>query len=212
VSADHNGSNGVPPQPEKPGAIRPSVPTLIPTLFSIADTTTFLKHEEDEFIDFYTERNIPQMTSKEGPKIARGDVNGDGLEDVYIGGANNLGGHLYLQTAKGFQLSDQLAFKQSVEFEDVATLFFDADHDGDLDLFVGSGGNNKQSGLRGMLNRLYINDGKGNFSFAENGSLPANMGNTSVAVANDFDHDGDLDPQRDRDPERTEHRASVALA
>jgi hypothetical protein len=180
-------------QPEKSGPRKNwSKPTFAP-LFTLADTTSFLKHEEDDFIDFYDERNVPQMTSKEGPKIARGDVNGDGLEDVYIGGAGNQGGHLYLQTPKGFVLSDQLAFRQSVEFEDVATLFFDADRDGDLDLFVGSGGNNKQPGLRGMLNRLYINDGKGNFSFADNGALPKNMGNTSVAVANDFDHDGDLD-------------------
>jgi hypothetical protein len=87
-----------------------------------------------------------------------------------------------------------LAFRRSTEFEDVSALFFDADKDGDLDLFVGSGGNNQSPGSYQFLNRLYLNDGKGNFDFAPNGSLPkTNLGNTSVIAANDFDGDGDLD-------------------
>ncbi len=152
----------------------------------------FDKHIEDDYVDFYYERNIPMMISRDGPHAAVGDVNGDGLEDIYIGGAANQGGQLYLQTPNGFVKKDEPAFRLYTDMEDDAVLFFDCDGDGDLDLFVGSGGNNNVSGSRNMQNRLYINDGKGNFSIRTD-ALPPNNGNTSVVIANDFDHDGDLD-------------------
>jgi len=180
-------------QPEPGGPTRFRTSTPVATYFAVADSSVFQKHVEDDFIDFYEERNIPQMTSKEGPRLAHGDVNGDGLDDVYVCGGPGQGGQLYLQTANGFVYSEQMAFRRSTEFEDVSALFFDADKDGDLDLFVGSGGNNQPAGSYQMLNRLYLNDGKGHFDFAPNGSLPKNMGNTSVAAASDVDGDGDLD-------------------
>lgn len=152
----------------------------------------FHKHREDDYVDFYYERNIPMMLSRQGPKAAQGDVNGDGKVDLYIGGASGQGGQLYLQTANGFVQREQAAFKAFIDFEDEAVLFFDADRDGDPDLFVGSGGNNNPPGSRSMQNRLYINDGKGNFSIHAD-ALPVNNGNTSVVLANDFDRDGDLD-------------------
>ncbi len=153
----------------------------------------FDKHTEDDYVDFYYERNVPEMLSRKGPKAATGDVNGDKLDDIYIGGANGQGGRLYLQTNDGkFIKKEEPIFKQFTDFEDDAVLLFDADKDGDLDLFVGAGGNNSLPGVRQTQNRLYLNDGKGNFSLASP-NMPPNAGNISVAIANDFDGDGDLD-------------------
>jgi hypothetical protein len=150
------------------------------------------KHAEDDYIDFYYERNLPELLSREGPHLAKGDVNGDGLEDVYIGGARDQPGQLYLQTEKGFVKKEEPVFKQYADFEDVAVLFFDADGDGDLDLFIGAGGNNERTGSRELQHRLYKNDGKGNFEI-DTRAFPNNYMNISVAVANDYDEDGDID-------------------
>ncbi|MEP6615369.1 MAG: FG-GAP-like repeat-containing protein [Ginsengibacter sp.] len=152
----------------------------------------FDRHREDDYVDFYYERNLPEMLSREGPKIATGDVNGDGLEDVYIGGAKGQAGQLYIQTPRGFVKKEEPVFNQFPDFEDVAVLFFDCDGDGDLDLFIGSGGNNVPVIGRELQNRLYKNDGKGNFQLYGQ-AFPSNTMNISVAVANDFDGDGDLD-------------------
>ncbi|MCU7552587.1 VCBS repeat-containing protein [Chitinophagaceae bacterium LB-8] len=152
----------------------------------------FEKHQEDQYADFYNERNIPEMLSREGPKAAVGDVNGDGWDDVYICGAAGQAGQLYLQTAKGFEKKHVPVFERHALFEDVTALFFDADGDKDLDLFVGSGGNHMPAQGREYQDRLYINDGKGNFEIDVN-ALPFSGMNTSVVAANDFDGDGDLD-------------------
>lgn len=150
------------------------------------------KHTEDDYVDFYYERNLPEMLSKEGPRIAKADVNGDGLEDVYIGGAKNQGGQLYIQTAMGFIKKEQPVFKNYSDFEDVAVLFFDADRDGDQDLYLGAGGNNITPNDRRTQHRLYKNDGKGNFVI-DTKAFPNNNMNISVAVADDYDEDGDMD-------------------
>lgn len=155
--------------------------------------SNFEKHQEDDNVDFYYERNIPEMLSRQGPKATVGDVNGDGLEDIYIGGTKDHPGQIYLQTPSGeFIKKNEPAFEQFTDFEDEAVLFFDADHDGDLDLFVGPGGNNNQPFTRQMQNRLFKNDGKGNFTIDVN-SFPPNGMNTGVAIAYDFNHDGFLD-------------------
>lgn len=161
-------------------------------LLTLSDSTQFEKHTEDDYIDFYNERNILWMTSREGPKAAKADVNGDGLDDLYIGGAGKQAGQLYLQTASGFRKSAQPVFEEFKNQEDVGLAFFDADQDGDPDLFISAGGNNHtaQSGL--LKHRLYINDGKGKFSISI-APLPENQVNCSVVLPLDIDADGDLD-------------------
>jgi hypothetical protein len=112
------------------------------------------------------------------------------LEDIYIGGTKDHPGQIYLQTASGnFIRKNQPVFEQYSDFEDDAVLFFDADNDGDADLYVGPGGNNNQTFSRQMQSRLYKNDGKGNFTIDVN-AFGANGMNTGVAVNYDFNHDG----------------------
>jgi len=177
-------------QPEK--GIRSSEKVSVAATLLEPLATAMDKHREDDYVDFYYERNLPEMLSREGPKIAKGDVNGDGLEDVYIGGAREQAGQLYVQTATGFIKKEEGVFKEFAGFEDVAVLLFDADKDGDLDLYIGAGGNNVQPNSRELQHRLYKNDGKGDFSI-DTKSFPGNNMNISVAVANDYDGDGDED-------------------
>lgn len=152
----------------------------------------FTEQTEDDFIDFFQEGLTMRMLSREGPQAGIADVNGDQLEDVYIGGASGTAGQLYIQKNGGFQQVDQEAFEKAGGYEDTAICFFDVDGDGDQDLFVGSGGNHRPAGSRPMQDRIYLNDGRGNFT--ENaGALPVNGYNTAVGVPFDLDEDGDLD-------------------
>ncbi len=153
----------------------------------------FDKHSEDSlFVDYYVERNIPVMLSREGPKAAVADANGDGLQDVFIGGAKGQDGQLYIQNKSGFTKSKQNCFAADKEFEDVAVLFFDCDNDGDEDLFVGAGGNDQTPRSPFLKHRLYKNDGKGNFE-KDTTAFDGNNSNISVAIADDYDNDGDPD-------------------
>lgn len=166
-------------------------PASSPLLQQVANSLD--KHIEDDYIDFYYERNLPEQLSKEGPRIAKGDVNGDGLDDMYIGGAKDQAGQLYIQTQSGnFVKSNEALFEKYKDLEDVAVLFFDADKDGDLDLYVGAGGNNVEPDKRGTQHRLFKNDGKGNFSF-DGLAFSRNSMNIAVAANYDYDEDGDED-------------------
>ena len=154
-------------------------------------TTNFDKHNEDDYVDFYAERNIPFMLSRQGPKAATADVNGDGLADIYIGGAKDQPGQLYLQTSGGFVKKDIPDFK-TYSFDDVTVaFFFDCDHDGDIDLFTGAGGNFAAT-PGSFQNQLYLNDGKGNFTL-KRGALPIINTNCGAALPLDYDGDGNLD-------------------
>ena len=161
--------------------------------FFTQEKTGFDKHQEDDVIDFYTERNIPRILSKEGPKAAAGDVNGDGLDDIFIGGTPGHPGQLYLQMIDGtFLKKQEKAFMSFMDFEDVAVLLFDCDKDRDLDLLVCPGGNNARPNSRELQLRLFKNDGKGNFSLDDAAFSNTGM-NVSVAIDNDFTGDGNTD-------------------
>ena len=153
----------------------------------------FQTHREDDHVDFYAERLIPKMISREGPAGSVGDLNGDGLDDLFIGGATGQTGAIYLQNQLGkFALKDQPSFAFFQKREDVVSCFFDADGDQDLDLFVGSGGNNKLPTGPEFEHRLFINDGKAKFTYKEN-AFPHNGNNIGAVQSFDFDGDGDLD-------------------
>lgn len=154
------------------------------------DSSTFDKHIENDVIDFYKERNIPRMLSREGPKAAVADVNGDKLDDIFIGGTPEHPGQLYIQNKNGsFTKKEQPAFKLFLSFEDVAVQFFDADGDGDKDLLICPGGNNNEVNSRELQLRLFKNDGKGNFTIDTNAFPNVSM-NIAVAAVYDFTNDG----------------------
>ena len=162
-------------------------------LFTLQINNPFEKHIENEFVDFYQERNVPTMQSKEGPEAAVADINGDGLQDVFIGGAANQATQLYVQNMEGkFIKKAIIAFENDKAFEDVALCVFDADGDMDNDLFIGSGGNNQAPRSPLLQHRLYLNDGKGNFTKSAN-LFSNNNANVAVSIAYDYDNDGDED-------------------
>jgi len=160
-----------------------------------ARSTIPFTHIENRFVDFDRDRLIYHMISTEGPRIARGDINGDGLEDLYIGGAAGRSGALMVQQPDGiFTPSNENIFRSTAGGEDTDALFFDADGDGDLDLYVTHGGNEFLGfSEQAMIDQLYFNDGQGNFRKSPQ-FLPAFNGqSTSCVVAVDYDRDGDQD-------------------
>ncbi|HVS97154.1 MAG TPA: FG-GAP-like repeat-containing protein [Puia sp.] len=183
-------ARSTPAEPAKSGA-----PGSARRLFTDVSATAGLsfRHRENDFIDFKDEPLLPYQLSREGPALAKADVNGDGLEDIFLGGAIGQGGQLYLQTGDGHFVpaSSQPWVADSVA-EQVNALFFDADGDGDMDLYVVSGGNEYSEGP-GYQDHLYINDGKGNFSPAPPGALPVMTSSKFAIAAGDFDHDGRMD-------------------
>ncbi|SNY94856.1 VCBS repeat-containing protein [Flagellimonas pacifica] len=145
-------------------------------------------HVEDDVVDFKLQPIIPHMQSRNGPGISVSDMNSDGLEDFYVGGAAGQSGQLWIQNQDAtFTLSD---WSMDANYEDMGSLIFDANGDGHNDLYVVSGGV-QLSDESAYQDRLYVNDGKGNLIKSD--ALPniTNSGSTVNAV--DFDKDGDLD-------------------
>ena len=148
-------------------------------------------HRENEYDDFRREKLIYQMLSTEGPRSCSGDVNGDGLEDLFVGGAKGQSGSLLIQQGNGsFIASNKALFEKDKDSEDTDCALFDADGDGHLDLYVASGGNELSSASSALADRLYLNNGRGAFSKSPQ-ILPAGRYESTACVrASDFDNDG----------------------
>ncbi|MBD2703637.1 VCBS repeat-containing protein [Spirosoma sp. BT702] len=150
-------------------------------------------HTESNFVDYNRDALLKQQLSTQGPALATGDVNGDGLEDVFLGGASGQPHRLFVQQTNGkFIDRTPAAMRQDTTYEAVDAVLFDADNDKDLDLYVVSGSNEFTAEADELLDRFYINDGKGNFSRSGSG-LPALKASGSCVAAADFDRDGDID-------------------
>jgi hypothetical protein len=182
----HN-SEATPPVPK-------NTPVQNPLFIKLTDKSILdFKHSENDYNDFRRQILLPHMLSTQGPYLASGDVNNDGLEDLFFGGAKGSPGKLYLQKINGsFELQLQTCFDGDKECEDIGTLFFDADNDGDLDLYVVSGGNEFSKDSPELQDRLYINDGKGKFTRSA-GRLPVMITSGSCVKPGDIDNDGDTD-------------------
>ena len=151
------------------------------------------KHTENDFLDYNKQYLIPHQLSTEGPKIAVGDVNKDGLEDFYVCGASFQAGALMIQSKDGKFTERPIAVTSRIKAtEETGAVFFDANNDGWPDLYVTSGGNQYDDGIPSLMDNLYLNDGKGNLVQVLN-SIPALLKNKSCVTAADFDKDGDID-------------------
>lgn len=151
-------------------------------------------HEENPFVDFDRDRLTYIMYSTEGPAFAKADVNGDGLEDLFFGGAKTFSAKLFLASSSGkYYENPQDAFLKDMQSEDTDAVFFDADGDGDMDLMVTSGGNESGFGSIDLADRLYLNDGKGNFTKSSSAGFATVFGSSSTVKPIDINKDGAID-------------------
>jgi ASPIC and UnbV/FG-GAP-like repeat len=162
----------------------------------ITDSTGIhYRHEERDYIDFNIQKLLPHKFTQYGPSIAVGDIDGNGLDDMIVGGSAYHSAQIFLQQPDGrfiqkALLPDSIAMNKQADDEGI--LLFDADGDGDLDLFIAAGGYQYESENAAYQDRLYSNDGKGNFTL-ETAALPKNLTSKFCVRAADYDHDGDLD-------------------
>jgi len=163
-------------------------------VFQKTDNTISFIHKENRFVDFDRDRLLSHMHSTEGPKISMADINHDGLQDLFIGGSKGTAPTLLLKSKGSFVPKTTADFNANKDSEDLSSLFFDADNDGDLDLYVCSGGVEFSQYSTSFLDRLYFNDGKGNFRLSDQ-KLPdgPSVHSTSTVAVSDIDGDGDLD-------------------
>ena len=178
--------------------VKPAPTTPIPAMFASSDRLP-VAHVESAFDDFAVQPLLPNRLSRQGPGQAWADVDGDGDFDLFAGGSAGSAGRLVFNEGPDTNGMPRFAMKSTAPFdgdakaEDMGVLFLDADSDGDDDLYVVSGG--VEAGDDSLLyqDRIYLNDGKGGFTKAPAGTLPAEQDSGSCVCAADFDHDGDLD-------------------
>ena len=164
-------------------------------LFSTEKDTSIVgvqKHRENLFDDFKDQVLLPHRTSSFGPGISVADLNGDGLEDFVLAGASNYETEIYFKTDRGFVKRNSPDMVKDLLYEDLSSVIFDADGDGDNDIYMVSGGNEFPQGSDYYQDRLYMNDGKGVFKKSDT-ALPVMLTSGGRAASFDFDQDGDLD-------------------
>ena len=151
-------------------------------------------HQAGAAVDYGVQPLLPYMVSRQGPAVAVGDIDGDALEDVFIGGGSGAAGKLYVQRAEGRFVEQGVAqpWTTDIEYEDWGALFFDANGDGRLDLYVATGGYHAAPNSPRLQDRLYINQGGGRFT-RETSALPVMLTSTATVRAGDFNHDGRVD-------------------
>lgn len=150
----------------------------------------FYKHQEDDYVDFFHHRLIPFKMSQNGPSLAVADIDNNGTDDFYIGGSVNYPGNIVVQ--EGNETFKSKSIEQTSKYEDMGSLFFDADSDSDVDLYIVSGGVEMGTESEYYQDRLYVNDGRGNFT-RHTQALPQFYISGSCVNAADYDKDGDLD-------------------
>lgn len=150
-------------------------------------------HQENDFDDFLKEGLLPYKQSTLGPLITKGDVNGDNKDDLYIGGAKGQSGQLFIQSNTGFTSSTTNVFTKDSNYEDMEAIFIDIDNDNDNDLYVVSGGSEFFERSQDLKDRLYLNNGKGDFSEAPTSEIDFYTISGKSVTKIDFDRDGDLD-------------------
>lgn len=159
-------------------------------IFSEINNSVYpIRHKENNYVDFKRERLLPHYLSRQGPNVAVGDVNNDGREDIYLVGAKDFAGQLWIQSADGYVLSKQNDFDLNKEVEQTVASFFDADADGDIDLYIVSGGNEHEGDL--LKDQFYLNQ-DGAFILSRD-RLPYEAISGSCVKPADVDLDGDID-------------------